>query len=395
MQLRASALGGLLVVAAVLVAPVGAGAAGSVVGHPRCGLDDVAADYVWWAGGRKVAVTEEPQLEWEGMLIDATEVDCAAAIDCIIMRPGLAGRAATIVGTDGDDHLVGTDGPDFIVGGAGSDRLEGRGGRDTLCGGTGDDVLMGGNGPDRLFGDRGNDEVRGGRHSDLLRGGAGGDALFGGKGQDLVWGGTGRDAVYGGPGDDDLHGGGGRDVCFGGTEEDRFTGCAVAAPEEVEYGTGSLETFRVRIDEALDESRALTTAYIDGILSDERSWIGAGSVAWRRLGPNDDADLTIILAAPATVDAICRPLRTGGYFSCRNGDTIGINVNRWNTATDWWPASLHVYRTYVVNHEVGHYLGNRHASCPGAGEPAPVMQQQTKRLDGCVANGWVFPEGQK
>ena len=78
MRLRASALGGLFVVAAVLVPPVGAGAAGSVVGHPRCTLDDVAADYTWWADGQRVAVTEEPQLEWEGMLIDANEVDSAA-----------------------------------------------------------------------------------------------------------------------------------------------------------------------------------------------------------------------------------------------------------------------------------------------------------------------------
>jgi hypothetical protein len=394
MRLRASALGGLFVVAAVLVPPVGAGAAGSVVGHPRCTLDDVAADYTWWADGQRVAVTEEPQLEWEGMLIDANEVDCAAAIDCLIMRPDMVGRAATIVGTEEADHLVGTNGHDFIIGGAGADRLEGLKGHDTLCGGPGNDVLIGGGGSDRLFGNAGDDEVRGGIHRDQLRGGSGGDALFGGKGDDLMWGGAGRDALYGGPGQDELRGGPRRDLCFGGTHEDRFARCAVAGEEGVEYGTGAVSTFRVQIDGALDESRALTTAYIDWILSDDRSWIGDGSVMWRRVGPRDAADLTIILAAPATVDALCFPLRTGGYFSCRNGDTIGINVNRWNNATDWWPTTLRVYRTYVVNHEVGHYLGHGHASCPGPGEPADVMQQQTKGLDGCVANGWVFPEGQ-
>lgn len=394
MRLRASALGGLFVVAAVLVPPVGAGAAGSVVGHPRCTLDDVAADYTWWVDGQQVATTEEPQLEWEGMLIDANEVDCAAAIDCLIMRPDMVGRAATIVGTEEADYLVGTNGHDFIIGGAGADRLEGLNGHDTLCGGPGDDVLLGGSGPDRLFGDTGNDELRGGIHRDLLRGGSGGDALFGGKGDDLVWGGSGRDALYGGPGEDELRSGSARDVCFGGSQEDRFAGCEVAGEEAVEYGTGAMNTFRVQIDEVLDESRALTTAYIDWILSHDRSWIGDGSIMWRRVGPEAAADLTIVLAAPATVDALCLPLRTGGYFSCRNGDTIGINVNRWNTATDWWPATLHVYRSYVINHEVGHYLGHGHATCPGPGEPAAVMQQQTKRLDGCVANGWVFPEGQ-
>jgi len=394
MRLRASALGGLFVIAAVLVPPAGAGAAGPVVGHPRCNLDDVAADYTWWADGHRVAVTDEPQLEWEGILVDANEVDCAAAIDCIIMRPDLAGKASTIVGTDGDDHLVGTNSHDFIIGGEGSDRLEGRRGQDTLCGGPGNDLLMGGSGPDRLFGDLGNDEVRGGKHNDLLQGGPGGDALLGGSGDDQIWGDAGRDSLYGGPGADELRGGAARDVCFGGTEGDRFRGCGVAAQEAVEYGTGPANTFRVQIDELLDESRTQTTAYVDWILSDGRSWIGEGSVMWRRVGPNEKADLTIVLAAPATVDAICSPLKTGGYFSCRNGDTIGINVNRWNNATDWWPTNLHVYRTYLINHEVGHYLGHGHAGCPGPGEPADVMQQQTKRLDGCIANGWVYPGGQ-
>jgi hypothetical protein len=42
----------------------------------------------------------------------------------------------------------------------------------------------------------------------------------------------------------------------------------------------------------------------------------------------------------------------------------------------------------VINHEVGHFIGFGHASCGGAGQPAPVMQQQSISLQGCKFNPW-------
>ncbi|MDX6375565.1 MAG: hypothetical protein QOD98_4553, partial [Nocardioidaceae bacterium] len=56
------------------------------------------------------------------------------------------GKAATIVGTPGDDRIRGTNGADVIVAGRGDARINGRGGDDLLCGRSGDDRIRGGGG---------------------------------------------------------------------------------------------------------------------------------------------------------------------------------------------------------------------------------------------------------
>jgi hypothetical protein len=82
------------------------------------------------------------------------------------------GKAATHLGTPGDDVIYGTAGDDVMVGLAGDD---------TISGLLGNDVICGDEGTDRLAGFAGDDRILGGFDSD-----AGGDVIWPGAGNDYV-----------------------------------------------------------------------------------------------------------------------------------------------------------------------------------------------------------------
>ena len=126
------------------------------------------------------------------------------------------GKAATIVGTPGDDSLVGTSGVDVIVGLGGDDTITGGGGNDTICGNAGNDRIQGGGGNDTVDGGDGNDIIIGAAGDDSLTGGSDDDTLTGSGGDDTLAGNDGDDTLAGNGGDDHLDGGPGHDSGNGG-----------------------------------------------------------------------------------------------------------------------------------------------------------------------------------
>ncbi len=128
---------------------------------------------------------------------------------------------------------------------------------------------------------------------------------------------------------------------------------------------------------------------VDATLGDPRGWTGGGRSRLQRVGPDGTYDFTIYLATPKTRDVLCG--RPDGYTSCRSGNSVVLNVARWANAVPGYGAPLTVYRQYMITHEVGHRLGRGHETCPMPGALAPVMQQQTLGLHGCVANPWPYP----
>ena len=117
--------------------------------------------------------------------------------------------------------------------------------------------------------------------------------------------------------------------------------------------------------------------------NDRRGWSLGGSVRFRQVASG--GELTLWLASPAEVDAFAGACSR--QWSCQVGRHVIINDERWRLGTATWPA-VDEYRRYVLNHEMGHWLGLGHRGCPGAGAPAPVMQQQSIALSGCTSRTW-------
>jgi hypothetical protein len=150
-------------------------------------------------------------------------------------------------------------------------------------------------------------------------------------------------------------------------------------------GTGRARRYTVEVEDGLPQDPDRFARQVATVLGDERGWRSDG---WSFQQVEGGGDFTVMLASPDTTDRLCAPLLTRGEVSCRSGSRVVLNVKRWATGVQYYGDDLAGYRTYLVNHEVGHALGKYHVGCPAPGSKAPVMMQQTKGLQGCVKNPW-------
>ncbi|SDO72977.1 Protein of unknown function [Pedococcus dokdonensis] len=170
----------------------------------------------------------------------------------------------------------------------------------------------------------------------------------------------------------------------------------VSVPGADVPSAGRTVKYTVEIEGGLGVDPAEVGATVEGILLDPRGWQKVDGVRFVNVSPAQEAtgahvDVRVTLASPGLTDKLCAPMRTLSQVSCWNGERSVLNFRRWAQGDDSYGDDVARYRVYQVNHEVGHGIGHQHKMCPGKGERAPVMVQQTLDLGGCKP--WPYPSG--
>jgi hypothetical protein len=126
---------------------------------------------------------------------------------------------------------------------------------------------------------------------------------------------------------------------------------------------------------------------LKSVYADERGWSLGGQLGFSEVSAG--CNFTVWLTAAAQMTSFGPGCDS--TWSCTVPPHVIINFDRWSGGSPAWNqsgGSLDDYRSMVINHETGHWLGFGHQNCPGVGQPAPVMQQQSIDLQGCTFNPW-------
>lgn len=140
-------------------------------------------------------------------------------------------------------------------------------------------------------------------------------------------------------------------------------------------------------------ARGFTNAelrFIGKTLADRRGWQNKGFTFVHVQRPRARVQFVLHKVSGS---AIARRFPTLAGLSVTDSRTspvqVYINANNWVKPPRSFTASRHLYRQYLINHEVGHVLGYDHDALPSSPRHhCSVMYQQTRGTARCRPNPW-------
>lgn len=141
------------------------------------------------------------------------------------------------------------------------------------------------------------------------------------------------------------------------------------------------------VDKDVEYSSSQFAQEVDIYLADPEGWRSKGYEFVRVDGGSKEPKqvrVVIHLSSSSFIEKQCK--LTGLSCAELKGKHAWLNEDRWKRGAPKSRLALPEYRQYMVSHEVGHLLGYDHVECGGAGEPAPIMMQQTKGIGQCRPN---------
>lgn len=149
--------------------------------------------------------------------------------------------------------------------------------------------------------------------------------------------------------------------------------------------------YNIIIDESLNLRKNLIEEKIESVLDDSHGWKKLGYKFHRS---TTNLDFVITIVPNKIVKKVCNfdGLSCATMFRNKNKtDIIFLNLKKWQKGSAKSKQNVDLYRTYMINHEVGHILGRghiKHEDCK-PGTKCPIMVQQTLGIGKCKPN--VFP----
>ena len=155
--------------------------------------------------------------------------------------------------------------------------------------------------------------------------------------------------------------------------------------------------YTIRFGNELSVQKGRIIRKVESVLTDKRGWLRMGykfRLVYEKGDEKGDGervhtrevDFVIMFVTGSYIEKVCK----FSGLSCAdiNKKIIYMNIDNWRSGKRLSGLNKEDYRTYMINHEVGHILGRGHNKPGKPGTRVPVMVQQTLGISQCRPNPW-------